>query len=474
MKQGIILAAGLGSRLKEITKVTPKPLISINDQPIIERNIEFMIEAGINRIIIVVGYMKEKFDYLKTKYSQIELFLVYNTEYAKYNTIYSLFCARDYLNYQTYITTADIYLKVNPYLKYQSENSFYILNNYIESFEKEEWVASFNNDFRIVSVNQHAYSGNTYTGISFWNQKDINFIKNQLDKVDWNNESIKQSYWDELLLNDYDKVSVYVKVLEYNNEIYEVDDIQDLEKLKTDMQIKIFYQNICKSYGSKVLFNKLNFDIKNGEIFVLVGPSGSGKSTLLKMINKMVIPDEGKIVLDGKDISTLDTLSLRKSMGYMMQKVGLFPHMNCLENILLPFELRKEEADLKYIEYLAQKMDLSQNDLNKDPSQLSGGEKQRIGLVRALAGNPDLVLMDEPFSALDPVIRRVLQDLIIDLHNELNKTFVFVTHDMNEALKIADRICFIKDGIIQQIGTPNDIINHPRNDFVKDFFRRGE
>lgn len=474
MKQAIILAAGLGSRLKEVTKVTPKPLIAVNNQPIIERNIEFMIEAGIERIVIVLGYMKDKFIYLKEKYKNIDIEFVYNAGYKEYNTIYSLFCAKEYLNCSTYITTADIYLKSNLYLNYTDKNSFYILKRHIDSLEKEEWAAKFDDNKRIFDVEMHSYSGNTYTGISFWNTNDANFIKSKLSQIDWSNNNFKKKYWDEILLNELNNICVYAKILDNNDEIYEIDDMDDLNSLKAAMKIKISYQNICKRFGTITLFNNINFDILNGEIFVLVGPSGSGKSTLLKMINKMVLPDCGTIVIDDKDVSTLDTLELRRNMGYMMQKVGLFPHMNCFENIVLPFELKKEQPDLKYIEYLIGKMDLDDATIKKDPSQLSGGEKQRLGLVRALAGKPNLVLMDEPFSALDPVIRRVLQDLIIDLHQELNITFVFVTHDMNEALKIANRICFVKDGIIQQIGTPNEIINHPKNDFVREFFRRGE
>ena len=474
MKQSIILAAGLGSRLKEITKVTPKSLIPINDQPILERNIEFMIEAGIEKIIIVIGYLGDKFLYLKDKYSQIDITFIKNDKYKEYNTIYSLFLAKDYLNTDTFITTADIYCRDNIYLRYKNPNhSFYLLRNYIDHFEKEEWTATLNEQNRIIDVNKHSYSGHTYTGISFWKEKDLEILKNKLENVNWSSSDIKKAYWDELLLDELNNIPLFAELLSDNNEIYEIDDKNDLETLKKDVKVKIKFFNIKKSYN-KTLFDGASFDIKEGEIFVLVGPSGSGKSTLLKMINKMDYPDEGSVILDGKDVKNIDTTKLRQLIGYMMQKVGLFPHMTCMENILLPFELSKREPDLEFIDYLMQKVDLTKNDLKKYPNALSGGEKQRVGIIRSLATNPDLVLMDEPFSALDPVIRRVLQTLIIDLHDELKKTFVFVTHDMNEALKVADRICYIRDGEIQQIGTPFEIVNYPKNEYVKEFFYRGK
>lgn len=474
MTQSIILAAGLGSRLKEITKVTPKSLIEINEQPILERNIEFMIEAGINKIIIVLGYMNKKFLYLKDKYKEVNIEFIFNDKYKEYNTIYSMYLAKEYFKDDTFITTADIYLKSNLFLKYHEEDySFYLLRDYVEHFEKEEWTAILSEKNRILDVDKHSYSGHAYTGISFWKKEDLKLLKNKLENVKWSSDDIKQAYWDEVLLDELDNIDLRAKILENTNEIYEVDDIKDLETLKQDMKVKIKFFNITKNYN-KPLFNGATFDIKTGEIFVLVGQSGSGKSTLLKMINKMETPDEGTVFIDNVDVNNIDTLELRHSTGYMMQKVGLFPHMSCMENILLPFELAKKTPDYDYIAYLTSKMDLTEKDLKKYPSELSGGEKQRVGLIRALATNPDLVLMDEPFSALDPVIRRVLQTLIIDLHDELKKTFVFVTHDMNEALKIADRICYIKNGEIQQIGTPYEIVNHPKNHSVEEFFYRGK
>lgn len=418
--------------------------------------------------------MNEKFLYLKEKYSDVDIEFIYNDKYKEYNTIYSMYLAKEYFNHDTYITTADIYLKNNLFLKYSGENySFYLLRNYIDIFEKEEWTAVLSDENRIIDVNKHSYSGHAYTGVSFWKKDDLQILKNKLEEVNWSSDDIKQAYWDELMINELANINLKAKILEDNSEIYEVDDMQDLEALKQDMKVKIKFFNITKTYN-KTLFNGATFDIKTGEIFVLVGQSGSGKSTLLKMINKMEVPDEGNVFIDDIDIKNIDTLDLRHSMGYMMQKVGLFPHMTCIENILLPFELSKKKPDYDYIAYLTEKMDLNENDLKKYPSDLSGGEKQRVGLIRALATNPDLVLMDEPFSALDPVIRRVLQTLIMDLHHELKKTFVFVTHDMDEALKIADRICYIKNGEIQQIGTPFEIVNHPKNHSVEEFFYRGK
>lgn len=474
MKQAIILAAGLGSRLKEITKVTPKSLIEINDQPILERNIEYMIEAQFDRIIIILGYMKEKFFYLKDKYPNIEIQFVINEHYKEYNTIYSLYCARNYLNMNSYICTADIFLQTNLYKKYTPEEySFYVLKPFAEKLEKEEWIANLENN-RIISVNKHGFSGHSYCGISYWTLKDLEFIKNKMLTVNWDDTNIKKAYWDELLLDDLRTHPIYSKILEKESEIFEIDDFQDLQRLKTAMRNKVSFIDVSKDFGERNIFKHISFDIKSGEVFVLVGPSGSGKSTLLKMINKMVEPDEGTILLDGKNVNELDTLKLRKDIGYMMQKVGLFPHMTCRENILLPFELSGKKPDKERLNYLIEKMDLTEELIDKYPNQLSGGEKQRVGLVRALSGNPDLVLMDEAFSALDPVIRRILQNLVIDLHEELNTTFIVVTHDMEEALKIADRICFIKDGVIEQIGTPYEIVNFPKSSNVKEFFYRGK
>lgn len=232
----------------------------------------------------------------------------------------------------------------------------------------------------------------------------------------------------------------------------------------------IKFNNINMKYGDNIILSNVNFNIKPGEIFVIVGPSGSGKSTLLKMINKMVIPCSGEIYIEGKEINEYDKLELRKSIGYMMQKVGLFPHMNCIENIRVPFELKKISVDKENVEKLIKKTNLTKEKINKYPSDLSGGEQQRVGIIRALATNPNLILMDEPFSALDPMIRRSLQDLIIELQKEMKKTFVFVTHDMDEAIKVADRICFIKGGVIEQIGTPEEIHKSPNSKYVSDFF----
>lgn len=470
MKQGIVLASGLGSRKKEMTKVTPKSLIEINGQPILERNIEFMIEAGIERIVIIVGYLKEEFKYLKEKYSEVHIELVYNPEYANYNTIYSMYCARQFFDCDSYVTMLDVYLQCNIFKKYEADYSFYLLKDKCR-LNKGEWVPKLDEEQRIVSVSRHAYEGNEYTGVSYWKKEDMQFIREKLEQVDWNDSDVRQQYWDEIILPDLKNFVVRARILEDNSEIYEADAIGDLQD-EEEISVKISFQDICLSFGSRQLFNNVNFDILKGEIFVLVGPSGSGKSTLLKMINKMVLPTTGKVLLDSNDISEKDTLELRRKMGYMMQKVGLFPHMTCKENILLPFELRKESPDESYIEYLTQKMDLTSKDLQKYPSELSGGEKQRVGLIRALAGNPELVLMDEPFSALDPVIRKVLQELILDIHRELNKNIIFVTHDMDEALKLANRILFIKSGKIEQIGTPYEIIHHPKNSFVAEFFER--
>ncbi|MBM0046025.1 ABC transporter ATP-binding protein [Anaerococcus sp. mt242] len=236
----------------------------------------------------------------------------------------------------------------------------------------------------------------------------------------------------------------------------------------------IKYQNVSMSYpdSGKVL-DDLNFEIKKGEFFVIVGPSGSGKTTTLKLINRLIEQSKGDIFFNNKKIKDYPLRDLRLSMGYVLQQIALFPNMTVAENIALIPEMKK--MDKKTITETTDKL-LNEVGMdpkiyrNRLPKDLSGGEKQRIGILRAIAANPDVLLMDEPFSALDPISKSQLQDLITKIHKAYKITTVFVTHDMNEAIKLADRICIMKYGKIVQIGSPEQIINNPANNFVSQFF----
>ncbi|QQE46733.1 Glycine betaine/L-proline transport ATP-binding protein ProV [Peptoniphilus harei] len=237
----------------------------------------------------------------------------------------------------------------------------------------------------------------------------------------------------------------------------------------------IRYQGVSMSYdGKEKVLDDLNFEIKEGEFFVLVGPSGSGKTTTLKLINRLIEQTEGDIFFQGKNIKDYPLREMRLEMGYVLQEIALFPNLTVAENIGLIPEMKKinkREID-KRVDSLLRQVDLDPKVYkNRLPEDLSGGEKQRIGILRAIAANPKVLLMDEPFSALDPISRTQLQDLVKDLHRDFKITTVFVTHDMREAIKLADRICLMKDGKIIQIGSPEDLVNNPANDFVASFFK---
>lgn len=236
----------------------------------------------------------------------------------------------------------------------------------------------------------------------------------------------------------------------------------------------IKYENVSLTYpGSGKAIDNINFEIEDGELFVIVGPSGSGKTTILKLINRLLRETEGQIFFDGADINSFDLRELRLNIGYVLQGIALFPNMTVAENIAIIPEMKNmNKADIiKRIDELLNEVGLDP-DIYRDrlPSDLSGGEKQRIGILRAIIANPKVLLMDEPFSALDPISRRDLQDLIIDLQKSYKITTVFVTHDMSEALRVADRICIMQDGKIVQIGKGKEIIENPANKFVSQFF----
>jgi osmoprotectant transport system ATP-binding protein len=235
----------------------------------------------------------------------------------------------------------------------------------------------------------------------------------------------------------------------------------------------IEFKNVSKSFdGRKNVINKLNFTINKGELVVLIGESGCGKTTTMKMINLLTKPTKGEILVDGKNIVKMDKIELRRNIGYVIQKVGLLPHMTVGENIELLPKLKKWDAQKK-MERAKELLELVELDAEeyygRYPSELSGGQQQRIGIARALAVNPDIILMDEPFSALDPITREKLQDEIVKIQDELHKTIIFVTHDMDEAIRIADRIAVMDQGEIVQYDTPEEILKNPANEFVEFF-----
>lgn len=235
----------------------------------------------------------------------------------------------------------------------------------------------------------------------------------------------------------------------------------------------IQFNQVSKSYedGTKAV-NSLHLEIKKGEFFVLIGPSGCGKTTTMKMINRLIETTEGSILIDGKDIQQYNINELRWDIGYVLQQIALFPHMTIAENIAVVPEMRKwsKEKIKARVDELLQMVGLDPDVYrNRMPDELSGGQKQRIGVVRALAANPKIVLMDEPFSALDPLSREQLQKDIVQLQKKIQKTIVFVTHDMQEALSLGDRICIMKEGKVVQLDTPEGIIHNPKNEFVEEF-----
>ncbi|WP_206857410.1 ABC transporter ATP-binding protein [Candidatus Enterococcus mangumiae] len=235
----------------------------------------------------------------------------------------------------------------------------------------------------------------------------------------------------------------------------------------------IEFKNVQKNFGDKYAIRQLDLSIEEGEIFVLVGPSGSGKTTSLKMINGLSLPSNGEVFFKGKSLKNYNLQKMRWQMGYVLQQIALFPTMTVKQNIevipeMLGWEKQKRSETS---DQLLAKVGLDP-DIYRDrmPQELSGGEQQRVGIVRALAANPEVILMDEPFSALDPLSRASLQELVLSLHKELGTTIVFVTHNMEEAIKLGNRIAVMKEGELIQCDTPERLLLHPENDFVRSFF----
>lgn len=236
-------------------------------------------------------------------------------------------------------------------------------------------------------------------------------------------------------------------------------------------------RGVTKKYEGRFAVNDLSLDIEGGELLILIGPSGSGKTTTLRMINRLIEPDSGNIQINGQDIMELEQVSLRRNIGYVIQNIGLFPHMTIAENIGLVAKLEgwdKEKINER-IKYLLDFVSLpAEMFMNRYPHQLSGGQQQRVGLARALVMDPPLLLMDEPFGALDPILRKQLQEEFCTIREKLGKTIIFVTHDIEEAFRLADRIGIMDDAKLVQIGTAEELMFHPVNDMVASIVDTGK
>lgn len=233
----------------------------------------------------------------------------------------------------------------------------------------------------------------------------------------------------------------------------------------------IEFKEVSKKFKDTTVLKEISFEIEEGKLVVLVGLSGCGKTTTLKMINKLIQATTGSITINGEDISKKDKIKLRRNIGYVIQQTGLFPHMTIRENIeiIAHAEKRPEDEITKRTAELLDMVGMDESFLDRYPNELSGGQQQRVGVARAFALDPDIILMDEPFSALDPITRNSLQEELVSLQEKVQKTIVFVTHDMSEAIKIADKICIMDKGEIIQYDTPENILKNPANDFVTEF-----
>lgn len=228
-------------------------------------------------------------------------------------------------------------------------------------------------------------------------------------------------------------------------------------------------RGLTKRYGSAEVVRELSLTVGRGELLVLLGGSGSGKTTTLKMVNRLIEPSSGEVLIDGAPTTALEGHVLRRKIGYVFQKIGLFPHMTVAENVAVPLTLAgwKKAAIERRVEEMLAMVDLDPAIAPRFPRELSGGQGQRVGFARALAAEPKLMLLDEPFGALDPVTRDRLQQEFVALRRRLSLTAIFVTHDMIEALLIADRIAVMKDGVLVQIGTPRELVESPADAYVE-------
>ena len=237
----------------------------------------------------------------------------------------------------------------------------------------------------------------------------------------------------------------------------------------------IHFNRVSKLYGEDEVLKNFNLEIEKGEFLTVIGTSGCGKTTMLKLINGLIKADSGDINIDGENIASIDKINLRRNIGYVIQEIGLFPHMNLRKNIAyvpnMMKKLSKGEINNR-VKELVQIVGLDKEMLCRYPSELSGGQKQRVGIARALAASPEILLMDEPFGAVDEITRRQLQEEIVKIHKELKVTVIFVTHDIKEALKLGTRIMVMDKGKIVQIGTADEIKNNPKTDFVRELVNK--
>lgn len=234
----------------------------------------------------------------------------------------------------------------------------------------------------------------------------------------------------------------------------------------------IEFKGINKIFKNNIVLYDINLKLEEGNIIVFVGPSGCGKTTTVKMINRLIKPTSGQVLINGEDISNKNVIELRRNIGYVIQQTGLFPHMTIKENIGIVAKMQKmnfQEIEEKTKELMEMVGLDYEKFANRYPAELSGGQQQRVGIARALITNPDIILMDEPFSALDPITRSQLQDELLNIQTQFKKTIIFVTHDMDEAIKIADKICIMGKGRIIQYDDPETILKNPANEFVSDF-----
>lgn len=236
----------------------------------------------------------------------------------------------------------------------------------------------------------------------------------------------------------------------------------------------IRFDHVSKSYGEHHILSEFCLDINKGEFLTVIGSSGSGKTTMLKMINGLLSPTLGTIYVDGKDISKENQTLLRRNIGYVIQGIGLFPHMSVKKNIAYVPSLlngHDKQRTARAVERLIKVVGLDEEMLERYPAELSGGQRQRVGIARALAASPEILLMDEPFGAVDEITRKMLQNEIARIHKELGVTIVFITHDIKEAMKLGDRMLVMDKGKIEQLGKPEDIRETPATAFVKELIQ---
>lgn len=236
-------------------------------------------------------------------------------------------------------------------------------------------------------------------------------------------------------------------------------------------EVIISFKDVSKSYDKNLILHNFNLQVEKGDFLTIIGTSGSGKTTALKLINGLLKADTGDVCIEGKNITSVDIIRLRRNIGYVIQGVGLFPHMSVRKNIAYVSNLSRKKDKSKIdttVNKLIEIVGMDKEMLERYPNELSGGQKQRIGIARALVASPKILLMDEPFGAVDEITRKSLQEEILRIHKELGVTIIFITHDIKEALKLGSKVLIMDKGEIIQLGTPDEIKSNPKNSFVKE------